>query len=537
MTTKVQALKKVAAAFALLILGRRIDKSFFTKPYATASVLGFLLYCIKAPGSLKGVKSLKKRLPLLGHVVAYEEIREHPVEGIYEWSKFHNFETFNTQMPFGLREIFLHDERDRKHILRSNFQNYKKNYSFMIGFKQIFHDLLGEGIFNVDSQEWVTHRKIASNLFTGKNIGVLMSEIFVSHGQNMVKSLSKLADEKKSFDIQLLFQSLVFDAFSEIAFGHTPQSFDNAIEGRKESFQTSFDMAQQFASDRSFELPPIRDLKIYFKLGQEKELARHLTNVNKRIYDIIDSRQDEIAEKELNPESKKDILGLYIYHAKKQGRTDLLSKAYLRDVVMNFMIAGRDTTSNVLTNVISLVSENPDFEEKLVKEIAAKMAGGMENFIQNEIKDFPLADATFFEALRMYPSVSNDFRIAQEDDVLPSGTTVESGTLCTIPIHSIGRDPKHWDEPNQFRPERWLYQDPEKGTMCRRLDEFKFPFFWGGYRACLGKDMARHEAKIIMCLLLHSLKFKLTQPRKEKFVNGPVMFYAEGMHMSVERRR
>mmetsp|Transcript_560 Transcript_560/g.665 ORF Transcript_560/g.665 Transcript_560/m.665 type:complete len:204 (+) Transcript_560:2-613(+) len=202
---------------------------------------------------------------------------------------------------------------------------------------------------------------------------------------------------------------------------------------------------------------------------------------------------------------------------------------------MNFMIAGRDTTSYVLTNIIALVSENDLFEGKLIKEIQEKMSRGIDNFLRNEINGFALADATFNEALRMYPSVANDFRVTYEDCTLPSGIKLKEGTVTTLSNIAYGRNPKYFNNPDKFEPERWLYDDD--GTLkCERIDEFKFPFFWGGYRICLGKDMARQEGKIFMCILLNSFRFIAAKPRKEKFSNGPVAFYSEGVHLYAQER-
>eukprot|EP00511_Aplanochytrium_stocchinoi_P009145 CAMPEP_0204871636 /NCGR_PEP_ID=MMETSP1348-20121228/36035_1 /ASSEMBLY_ACC=CAM_ASM_000700 /TAXON_ID=215587 /ORGANISM="Aplanochytrium stocchinoi, Strain GSBS06" /LENGTH=482 /DNA_ID=CAMNT_0052026059 /DNA_START=136 /DNA_END=1581 /DNA_ORIENTATION=- len=482
MTTKIAVARRVAAVLLLLALGRKLEKRLLMRPLLSTSIIGLFFYYLGAPRPKKPLGSnaiiAPGRLPWLGHIVRYESIRDHPVEGILEWSRETNFQTLINTLPFGVTEIIVHDERDREYILKSNFKNFNKNYDFQFGFDRVFSDLLGQGIFNVDGEKWVVHRKIASNLFTGKNINVIMSKTFIEHGRLFEKALSKFAKEKKSFDIQLLFQALVFDAFCKIAFGASPQSFNYAVKGEKEPFQASFDAAQQIASDRAFDLPVIRDFKIQFSIGAEAEMVKHLAVVNAYIGNIIDSRKKEIDSVESQAETQKDILGLYIYHAKRLGRSDLLKASYLRDVIMNFMIAGRDTTSYVLTNIISLVSENRDFEEKLLQEIFNKMKGGVDSFVKNEIKTFALADATFFESLRMYPSVSNDFRISSKDDVLPSGLKLESGTVVTLPNHSIGRNPKYWDNPDKFNPERWLCEDGNNGTVCRRLDEYRFPFFW-----------------------------------------------------------
>uniref|UniRef100_A0A6S8CJR8 Cytochrome P450 n=1 Tax=Aplanochytrium stocchinoi TaxID=215587 RepID=A0A6S8CJR8_9STRA len=527
---------KVAAVIVALVLSRKLEKSLALKRLLSSTVLGYLIYRMGAELPPKGTKTVAGRLPWMGDLVHARDMREHPVETVLKFARAANFKSFFLSMPFGAPGMcVLMDERDREYVLKKNFANFNKNYNSLIGFNTIFHDILGRGIFNVDGKEWSTHRKIAANLFTERNIDVIMSKTFVEHANLMETALRKHAREKKKFDIQLLFQSLIFDTFCKIAFGASPNSFDAAVKGEKEPFQVAFDSAQQRAGERFFEPPPIREMTYFFSIGKEAEMKKNLQLIDEYISGIIENRKQDILDVSTDYEGQKDILGLYIYHAKKSGRPELLETPYLKDMIMNFMIAGRDTTSYVLTNIISLVSENDAFEEKLVKEISQKMSGGIDNLLKNEIKQFSLADATFNEALRMYPSVANDFRVAYNDDTLPSGISLKGGTVASISNISLGRNPKYFENPDRFDPERWLYED--NGTLkCKRIDEYKFPFFWGGYRICLGKDMARQEGKIFMCILLNSFRFKFAEPRQEKFSNGPVAFYTEGVHLYAQER-
>jgi cytochrome P450 len=83
-------------------------------------------------------------------------------------------------------------------------------------------------------------------------------------------------------------------------------------------------------------------------------------------------------------------------------------------------------------------------------------------------------------------------RFANEDITLPSGLQVKQGWSCAIPIRSLGRDPSSGWGPDclEYRPERWLEWDD--GKHLRRIPAERLPAFWGGPRACIGKDMARY---------------------------------------------
>mmetsp|Transcript_11585 Transcript_11585/g.13321 ORF Transcript_11585/g.13321 Transcript_11585/m.13321 type:complete len:541 (+) Transcript_11585:141-1763(+) len=530
--------KRALLVLVIYALGNRVLKrNPAMNRLLSASVLGYFLYRLGAPTPAKGTKSWK-RLPYIGNLLDYPRLRMNPAGVLLQVSRDSKFDSFSLQLPGSIEHplqiVGLHDERDRHYILKGNFQNFKKNYNETMGTDVVFGEVLGEGIFGIDDEKWRTHRKIAANLFTGKNIGVLFTNIFAQHAEMLRDSLLIFAEEKKAFDIQLLLQSLIFDTFCMIAFGHSPESFNLALQGQKEPFQVAFDEAQKTSSRRFWDPPMLREMKKFFSIGAESEMKDHLQVLNSYVEDMVLQRK-KLVESSGYVE-KDDILGLYMDHAVRKGRPELLEDVFLRDVIMNFMIAGRDTTSYVTTNIIALLSENRDFESKLVERIQEKMKNGVDSFCQNEMKDFPEADAVFNESLRMYPSVGNMVRFVQENDTLPSGIEVRSGELVLLPNQSVGRNPKYFEDPEAFKPERWLKTTAAGKTTCERIDEFKFPFFHGGYRICLGKDMARQEAKIFMSILFNSLKFSFAKPRKEEFVEGPVIFYRDGVHLYATAR-
>ena len=372
-------------------------------------------------------------------------------------------------------------------------------------------------------------------MFTGRTIGVTMAKVFAEHAELLKNSLMKKADAGEAFDIQLLLQSLIFDAFCQIAFGVSPGSFELAEKGEKSAFQVAFDDVQLRCGQRLAKPPALRELDRYLHRGTEKSVQGSLKVLDDYLYSIVRERKAAFEKNSGSQEQATDILGLYMAFAVKQERPDLLKEKYIRDVIVNFMVAGRDTTSYVLTNALSMVAQDAKVEAELVQQSRQKLAAGVESFALNEAKDFPLADAIFNESLRMFPSVGYDIRFAVEQDVLPSGLQVRKGSIVGISMYALGRSPHNFTDPDEFKPSRWLHEEDGR-TVCERIDEYKYPFFWGGYRICLGKDMARLEAKIFLGVLFDSLKLTMAKPKRMAFFSGPVMFYKDGVHMKAERR-
>jgi cytochrome P450 len=113
----------------------------------------------------------------------------------------------------------------------------------------------------------------------------------------------------------------------------------------------------------------------------------------------------------------------------------------LRDVVTNYILAGRDTTSSALTWFFWLVSARTDVEKKIVREIqAARASSGCcetregaptTTFSFDELREMHYLHAAVTESMRLYPSVAADTHSCKEDDMLPDGTFAGKGWLVT----------------------------------------------------------------------------------------------------------
>jgi cytochrome P450 len=517
-------------------------------------VLGYCVYRNRAP-KIVNKKSMiskngPKHYPILGCVIETgPPALDSFVKYIIKLSKITDFSSSEFASFGSIRGLVLHDERDRKYLLKDNFSNYVKNLPGIVGFQEIFSELMGRGIFAVDSEEWKVHRKISSHMFSTRSLNEHMKNVFIRHSIKLVNVLNN--NKGKQLDLQEVFQAFTFDTICEIAFGHSSDSLVSLFENKKrDQFLISFDRAQQITASRLIGPPFIWYISKFFKLGKERELTKHIEYINEYVNNIINGRK---AEESTKLEDQKDLLSLYIDYAEKHYKPEMLENYYLRDVIINFMIAGRDTTSCTLTNWIKLVSQNSDIQEKLSDEYEYIYSNSKNCDILESDLNSKFLDSTFNEVIRLYPPVAIDIRYSLNDDVLPSGLIVPNNTRCIIPNIAIGRNPKYFENPESFIPERWISEErfTEDGffvdteSMLREKDlfipisekvtrpeEYKFPVFWGGPRLCLGKDMARLEVKIVT-YFLRDLKFEILEHR-EHWINGPVMFYTDGLPVIIK---
>ncbi|CAI0476168.1 unnamed protein product [Linum tenue] len=191
------------------------------------------------------------------------------------------------------------------------------------------------------------------------------------------------------------------------------------------------------------------------------------------------------------------------------------SDKFLQRVTLNFIIAGRDTSSNALSWFFWLVIQNPVVEGKILAEICTVLMETRGELSPDWLDDplgFEEVDrlmylkAALSETLRLYPSVPEDSKHAAADDVLPTGDCVPAGSSVTYSIYSMGRMKFIWgDDCLEFKPERWMSSD---GTKFEAKDAYKFAAFNAGPRICLGKDLAYLQMKSIAAAVL--LRHRLT---------------------------
>lgn len=424
------------------------------------------------------------------------------------------------------------DPKNLEHILKVRFDNYPKGPTW----QAVFHDLLGEGIFNSDGNTWLFQRKTAALEFTTRTLRQAMGRWVNRAIKTRFVPLLKAAQlEGKPVDLQDLLLRLTFDNICGLAFGGDPQTLKIGLP--ENSFAVAFDKATE-ASLQRFILPEfIWRFRKWLGLGMEVTLKESVSHVDKYLTEIIGTRKQELLSQLQEGGAHDDLLSRFI--KKKES----YSESFLRKVILNFILAGRDTSSVALSWFFYLVSYHPRVEEKIVTEICTIL---METRGSDVTKwtDEPLAfeevdrliylKAALSETLRLYPSVPEDSKHVIKDDVLPDGTFVPAGSSVTYSIYSTGRMKFIWGEDClEFRPERWLSED---GTKFELYDPFKFVSFNAGPRICLGKDLAYLQMKTIAAAVLLRHRLNVTRGHKVEQKMSLTLFMKNGLVMDVNAR-
>ncbi|KAK9283151.1 hypothetical protein L1049_011382 [Liquidambar formosana] len=404
-----------------------------------------------------------------------------------------------------------------EHILKTNFQNYPKGKPFSV----ILGDLLGKGIFNVDGDLWLFQRKIASLELGSISIRSYAFEIVTGEIKHrLLPLLSSVAGKDGDpLDLQEVFRRFSFDNICKFSFGLDPCCLELSLPISQ--FADSFDLATKLSAKRAMAASPfIWKMKRLLNLGTEKKLKEAITMVNVLAKEVI------MQKKKLGFSTHQDLLSRFMASIKDE--------AFLRDIVISFILAGRDTMASALTSLFWVLATHPKVVLKIRDELDRVMGLTQEFASFNQIREMHYLHAAVYESLRLYPPVQFDSKFALEDDILPDGTFVRKGTRVTYHPYAMGRMETLWGaDCLEFKPERWL-----KNGDFSPESPFKYPVFQAGIRVCLGKEMALVEMKTVAVSVLHRFDVEaVTRSVVPRFDPGLTATMRGGLPVVVRERK
>jgi cytochrome P450 len=177
---------------------------------------------------------------------------------------------------------------------------------------------------------------------------------------------------------------------------------------------------------------------------------------------------------------RADIMSLLLLARDESGQA--MTDSELRDELVTLLLAGHETTATAVAWAIERLIRHP---EKLARLVAEIDAGESEQYMQ----------AVISETLRVRPVVPFVVRMLTEPFSV-AGRELPAGTRVVPCIYLVNRNPRVYEAPREFRPERFLDSAPET---------FSWIPFGGGIRRCIGASFATFEMKLILRTILREL--------------------------------
>lgn len=434
--------------------------------------------------------------------------------------------------PFANMDIIITADPANVHfVMSSKFANFPKG----VEFKKIF-DVLGDGIFNSDSDLWSIQRKHARFLISHDRFRkFLIKTTWDKVQQCLVPILEDISRQGSTVDLQDLYQRLTFDTTCRLVTGFDPGCL--SIEFPDVPFSRAMDEAEEAIFMRHCLPETLWKLQRLLGIGHEKQLSRARGVLDSVINKYISMKRDQMAKRneDEGEDEGLDLLTSYINGSDEAGPgLDSNDDKFLRDTIMNLMIAGRDTTSSALTWLTWLVATHPEVEKKIRDELDTVARGEKWRlFGADELRNLVYLHSAIMESLRLYPPVPFQHKAPVEPVVLPSGHHVRTDMKVMFSLYAMGRMEYIWGkDAKEFKPERWI---TERGTV-KYEPSYKFLAFNAGPRTCLGKEVALTQLKSVAAAMIHNYKVEVVKGHPISPNVSVILYMKHGFKVRVHKR-
>jgi cytochrome P450 len=441
---------------------------------------------------------------------------------VYDWilehSKLYGGKPWRIQLLGRPVTVVFNSPDVVEDILKTQFEIFDKGeYTSRAAF-----DVLGNGIFVADGDLWSHQRKTGSHLFSLQMMRESMEESVRSHCVLLFERLDTIAaktaaaagEEANVVEMKRLLDLFTMDVFTKIGFGVDV----GGLQGRSShAFLDAFERSSLALLYRFQQPMWLWPLKKKLNIGVERQLKIDMKVINDTISGII-TRSMEERQRGQAQADRRDLIALFLDKPPPESLASTsggggMDPALIRDMAMNFIAAGRDTTSQSMAWFLIMMNRYPLVLERVREELDARLpylrAEKARIPSMEDVQELVYLEAAIRESLRLNPVVAITTRTAMQDTTLVDGTFLRAGTRVVFSNYAMARMTSVWgDDAEQFNPDRWL--DPTSGKLVQ-VSPFKYPVFLGGPRTCLGMKFALMEMKITLAVLLSRYELRTTR--------------------------
>ena len=344
--------------------------------------------------------------------------------------------------------------------------------------KRVTEGLLGQGLLISEGDFWRRQRRLVQPSFHRSRIN--------EYAATMTESAQRHIHDWRDGDQRDLageMMALTLGVAVRTLFGTTLP-----VEARQVGRSMTFLMRYQLGRQRSLIRIPET-----WPTPRNKRALRERNFLDSLVYQIIEDRRSQ-----QNSNHRNDLLSLLMSAMDEDG-TQMTPKQ-LRDETMTLFLAGHETTAQTLAWTWYLLGENPAVETRLHQELRSVLNGRSPE--PGDLAKLPYLDAVLREVLRMYPAAYITARTSIEPSQI-GGYDFPAGSTMLMSQWVTHRDPRFYDAPDTFRPERWL------DGLADRLPAGAYFPFGDGQRRCVGQVFEMLEAAIVVGTLAQRFRFRV----------------------------
>ncbi|XP_022848536.1 cytochrome P450 CYP72A219-like isoform X1 [Olea europaea var. sylvestris] len=353
------------------------------------------------------------------------------------------------------------------------------------------------GFAGYEDEKWAKHRKMVDPAFYIEKLRHMIPAMHTSCIE-MINKWEMLASEKITIeiDVQPYLEDLTCDVISRTAFGSSYAQGKMIFRLQKEQAELTRQVLQSVYIPGWRILPTKRNRRM-------KEINYQLCSFLKN---IINGKLKAI--KAGIDSAENDLLGILLKsnleEIKKHGNNNLGMR--IDEVIEEckaFYFAGQESTSNLLSWTMLLLSMHPSWQIRAREEIRQAFGNKVPDF--DGLNRLKTVTMILYEVLRLYPPAIIFTRTINEETKLGE-MTLPSGLQFLLPIILVHHDRQLWGEDvKEFKPERF-----SQGIAKATNNQLSFfPFSWGP-RMCIGSNFSLMEAKIALVMILRRFSFELS---------------------------
>ncbi|KAL6504952.1 hypothetical protein OROHE_023334 [Orobanche hederae] len=201
----------------------------------------------------------------------------------------------------------------------------------------------------------------------------------------------------------------------------------------------------------------------------------------------------------------RDLLDMFL-DVMESGKSEVkFTREHLKALILDFFTAGTDTTAIATEWALAELINNPNVLKKAQQEID-QVIGSQRLVQESDAPSLPYLQAVIKETFRLHPPIPMLSRKSVSDSVI-GGYKIPAKSLLFVNIWSMGRNPKYWESPMDFRPERFL--EKEVCSIDVKGQHFELLPFGTGRRGCPGMLLAIQELVIIIGTTVQCFDWKL----------------------------